>query len=300
MKRTALVFAAVLGCVLAACHGKPSPVGRLDVQPRALTLASGEAVTVHLTWTPTAALSEAALPPIAFVHLLDGRGKLLRTFDQAFMQAWAEGSTVNQDVRVFQSALAPPLAPGSYRLSVGLYQGQGNKRYALEGLGEPIGRSEYLAATVQIPATSDAPRIAYSNDWLPVDAGTDRQVLARRWLAEAPGTVRVDEIHGAGLLWMELYIPATGNEEKLALNPGATGVPAVMVRSSCGGNETSISGPGIHGVEMPIESAGPDGCTVTLTPNFHIDAPVEPKVRSVALQILAWMPGAPKPAASGS
>jgi hypothetical protein len=299
-----VLLATTLGCCLVACHGKLAPVGRLDVQPRALTLPSAEAVVLHLTWTPTAALGPDGSTPTVFVHLLDGAGKLLRTYDHPFPQAWSEGSTVNDEVQVYQSALAPPLAPGTYHLSVGLYQG--DRRFALEGMGEPVGKSEYLAATVDVPATSDAPKFSYSDDWLPVDSGTDRQVLARRWLAVAAGTVKVEDVHQPGTLWMQLYIPP-GNtgDEKLTLDPGAAGVPAVMVRGTCGPGETSISGTGEHVVEMPVNNAAGAGpCTVSLTPNFHIETSGEPKVRSVSLQNLAWLPGSPaspaKPAAPGS
>ena len=293
MRRSNLCVVILLGAAIAGCHSKPVPVGRLDVQPRTITLPGSEVASIHLTWTPTKPLDpDSASGLTSFVHLIDATGKVLRTFDQPFPQPWNEGTTIGQDIRIDQSAMAPPLAPGQYRLSVGLYHR--NQRFALEGLGEPIGRSEYVGAEVQVPATSDAPRFVFSPDWQPVDAGSDRQVLARRWLAATPSTLRVEDIKGPGGLWMLLYIPP-GNAagEKLVLHSGGA-VPSVLVRNSCGPTETTISGAGEHEVEMAIDAPGAGGsCEVTLSPSFHIESKSEPPVRSASLQSVAWNPKAP-------
>src|ERR1700680_2688770 len=111
MRKHPLPAPAAFGLIALGCHRTPSPVARLDVQPRSLSLPSGYVTAIHLNWTPLRPLEGDSAALTVFVHLLDGQGKLLRTFDRAFPQPWTEGSTVSHDIRVYQSALAPPLAP---------------------------------------------------------------------------------------------------------------------------------------------------------------------------------------------
>jgi hypothetical protein len=203
---------------------------------------------------------------------------------------------------LYQSALAPPLDPGRYRLGVGLYDQRG-KRWALDGLGEPIARQEYLAAEVQVPPSPGGPRLEFSPAWLPLAAGSDKQVVARRWLADQPGEIRVLAIPGPGTLRLSFRIPpGDGSIEKLVYHDAASNTEAVVVRGTCGAVETGISGPGPHEVEMPIEAAGPDGvCRISLVPNFHVLSTAQPPVRSVSLENAAWSPGPvhpPAPAAT--
>jgi hypothetical protein len=303
MRKTTLVLLAAAAIAAFGCNKKVAPVGRLDVQPRSISVPFGQLATVHLAWTPLTALpGEAGGEPTIFMHLLDGKGKLLRTFDHPFPQHWSEGAAVAYDVKAYQSVLATPLAAGTYRLTVGLYDHAG-KRWPLEGLGEPVGRSEYLGASVEVPAQADTPRFTFSPQWLPAEAGSDLQVLASRWLGAEPGTVRVEGIHGPGSVWMMLRIPE-GNAptDKLVLRDGASNAPSVMVRGTCGGAETGLSGPGRHEVEMPVDAPGADGsCSFTFTPNFQLVSTNNPQIHSVALEIAVWVAGhgagtAPPPA----
>ena len=293
MRKIALVLLSAAGVAVSACHKEVPPVGRLDVQPRSITLSFGQLTTLHMAWTPLTALpGDGGAEPNVFLHLVDGKGKLLRTFDHPFPQHWTEGSPVAYDVEVYQSALATPLAAGSYRLSVGLYHHAG-KRWPLDGLGPPIGRKEYLAATVEVPAQADTPRFVFGPEWPPAEAGSDLQVLASRWLGTEPGALRVEGIHGPGAVWLMLRIPKGDRpNEKLVLHDGGSNAPSVMVRSTCGGAETGLSGPGRHKVQIPVDAPGADGaCTLTFTPNFHLIATDSPQARSVALEIAAWVPG---------
>jgi hypothetical protein len=306
MKRTyTLALVAILLSCAVGCHRKAPDAGGLEVQPRSITLPYPQLVTVHLAWTPAASADAADTPsePLVFLHLLGPKGQVLRTFDHSFPQHWAAGTPVSYDVKLYQSALAPPLDPGRYRLVVGLYDHVG-KRWALQGLGEPLARQEYLAAEVQVPPPPAGPRLEFSQAWLPLAAGSDKQVVARRWLAEQPGEIRVQAIPGPGTLWLSFRIPpGDGSSEKLVYHESASNTPAVVVRSTCGAVETGISGPGPHDVEMPIEAAGSDGvCRISLVPNFHILSTGQPPMRSVSLENAAWSPGAaaspvPPPAA---
>jgi hypothetical protein len=303
MKKTyTLALVAILLSCAVGCHRKAPDAGSLEVQPRSITLPYPQLVTVHLAWTPAATTGSEDSPsqPLVFLHLLGPKGQVMRTFDHPFPQHWAPGTPVAYDVRLYQSALAPPLDPGRYRLGVGLFD-QTGKRWALEGLGEPMARQEYLAAEVQVPPPAAGPRLEFSPTWLPLMAGTDKQVVARRWLADQPGEIRVQAIPGPGTLWLSFRIPpGDGSSEKLVYHDAGTNTPAVVIRDTCGGVETGISGPGPHEVEMPIEAAGPEGvCLISLVPNFHILSTAQPPTRSVSLENAAWSPGATRSLAPG-
>jgi hypothetical protein len=252
---------------------------------------------VRFTWSPGAPLGDDAGQPTVFVHLLDDEGKLARTFDHPFPQRWREGAPVSYDVKLYQSALAPPLRPGSYRLTVGLY-GRGEQRWPLQGLGEEVGRREYVAARVEVPAQEAGPTFRFSAQWLPVEPGGDRQLVARRWLV-GRGGFRLVDVRQPGAIWMVLRIPpAERPQERLVLQPGQT-VPSVLVRGTCGGVETNLSGPGAHEIEMPVQQAPPSGfCRVVLIPNFHYESPDVRDKRTISIENLAWVPAAGRRAAA--
>ncbi len=280
---TAALAATLLLCA-AGCQHKVSDAGSLDVQPRSITLPYPQLATVRLTWTPAAASGEGDTPsePLVFLHLLGAKDQVLRTFDHPFPQRWLAGAPVSYDVKLYQSALAPPLAPGKYRLGVGLYDRSG-RRWA----------QEYRAAEVEVPPQPAGPRFAFSQGWLPLEAGSDKQVVARRWLSQQPGEIRVEAIPGPGTLWLSFRIPpGDGASQKLVYHDPATNTPAGAVGDTCGAVETGISGPGPHEVEMPIEAPGAEGaCRISLVPNFHVVFPDRPAPRSVSLESVAWIAG---------
>jgi hypothetical protein len=289
-----LSLVATLTLCAAGCQRKVPVAGSLDAQPRSVTLPYPQLAVVHLTWSPAAAAGETDTPsePLVFLHLLGAKGQVLRTFDHPFPQHWAAGTPVSYDVKLYQSALAPPLDPGKYRLSAGLYD-QSGKRWALDGMGEPIARQEYVAVEVEVPPQPAGPRFEFSPAWLPLEAGSDKQVVARRWLADQPGEIRVEDVPGPGTIWLSFRIPpGDGANEKVVYHETAANTPAVVVRSTCGAVETGISGPGRHDVEIPVEApAAEDACRISLVPNFHILSSEGPERRSVSLEVAAWVAG---------
>jgi hypothetical protein len=292
MKKTVLLPLLPALLCAAGCHREAPAVARLDVEPRSVTLAYPQLVPVRLTWTPvTAAGGETPSEPQVFLHLLDAKGAVLRTWDHPFPQHWAAGTPVTYDVKLYQSALAPPLGAGKYRLSVGLYD-RGGQRWPLDGLGKPLWHQEYQAAEVTVPSQAAGPQLTFSPAWLPLEPGSDKQVLARRRLGDQPGEIRLDAIPGPGTVWLSFRIPPGNHpDEKVVFHDAGTNSPAAVVRCSCGSVETAISGPGLHEVEMPVDAAGAGaGCRITLTPNFHILTTGQPQPWSVAVQIVAWIP----------
>jgi hypothetical protein len=266
------------------------PVARVDVRPQQLRLGFPEVQTLQLTWTPTAELEGLSSQPMVFLHLLDDQKKLVRTFDHPFPQKWRAGTPVTYEARMFQSQLAPALSPGKYSVTVGLYEGK--HRWALEGLGERVDRAEYVAAQVEVPSESTSPKLVFSPQWQPVEPGADRQVLVRRWLGNR-GAIRLEGVRAPGALWLVLRIPPVdAANERLELE-GAANLPGVLVRG-CGGFEMSVSGPGTHEIEVPVEAAENGACRIGLNPNFAIVAASTGKRRSVSLENAAWKPGTRK------
>ncbi len=293
---TALAVPCVLAAALclAGCGGAPEPVARLSAKPATLQLGFPETRKVQFSWELLAPLGEGSDKPVVFVHLLDGEGEVMRTFDHAFPEPWQSGKQVSYDVEVYQSALAPPLPPGPYRLTVGLYGAQSGERWPLEvaGGGEPLPRSEYPLVEVQAVASDTAPRFVFSPTWLPVEPGGDRQVLALRWLSPAEGVLRAEGLRSAGTLLLALRIPAgDGAGESLQLEAPAASGPSVVVSTTCGGMESSLSGPGPHRVEIPVAAAPADGvCEIRLRPNFRLRLEGAQKERSVLLENASWAP----------
>jgi len=284
--RASRPLALVAFALAAGCGGKPTPVARVEIEPRVVSLLPAQAQTLHLTWRPSASLEGAE--PTVFIHLLDAQRKVIRTFDHPFPQRWREGTPVSYDVKLYQSALAPPLAPGKYPLTLGLY-GEKGKRWPLEGLGEPGTRFEYEAGTVEVPAQPPHVHFVFSSNWLPVEPGGDRQVLARRWMREQ-AAIRLLRQREAGTVWLVLQIPPTDSPDaKVTLEPGAS-APAVQVAGSCGGAETNLTGQGYHEVELPMDLPTAESfCRVQLRANFTVQPPLG-RPRSVSLENLAWIP----------
>lgn len=289
MKKALLPIALAAASFAAGCGGGRTPVARVEAEPKQVRLPFSQVQTLHLTWTPTAALEEEK--PTVFLHVLDDRRKVARTFDHAFPQRWRAGTPVSYDVKLYQSALAPPLAPGTYELTLGLYGKDGN-RWALDGLGEPLGRYEYQVAEVEIPVQKPNPRFAFSPTWLPVEPGGDRQVLARRWMAKR-AVIRLINQLGPGTVWMVVHIPpASSPDYRVVLDPGAT-APSVLAVASCGGTETNLTGSGLHEAELKMEAPPAGGfCRVLLSSNFLLEPTTAGRRRSVSLENIAWMPAA--------
>jgi hypothetical protein len=86
--------------------------------------AAGAALSVTLYWEGTAASSETRDEHFVFVHLLDADGNLVTQHDgppvggRYPVAAWRPGDIV-PDTHVLM--LSPDLAPGGYRLQVGMY-----------------------------------------------------------------------------------------------------------------------------------------------------------------------------------
>lgn len=296
-----------LTCAFAACRPEDPPIGRLAVEPAFVHLAYPRFHVVRFVFTPSRALPTVgtgalAEPPIVFVHLLDRAGEVIRTFDHELPRPWREESVIDYDVVLHQSAIAPALPPGEYRLSAGLLV-DGTQRVTLEVAegSERVSRGEYVVATIDVPAVDESlPMFYFSSSFRPVERTLDEQHPAVRWFA-GESILRVGEVAGAGEVFLGLRIPPHDTAEaELRVEAGAI-EPAIWITSPCSGREVRVTGAGRHDVRLPLERApdGSQGCEVRLAPNFRFQTrvPGEPAF-SALLEVLSWSASSPSASAA--
>lgn len=276
-------WSAVLGC-----GPRSVELATLSVEPRFVHLAYPRFVPVRLRWEPLAELPASATGerPIVFVHLLDREGDVARTFDHELPAGWREGQAFEYSVELFQSAIAPALAAGEYRLTVGLQLDE-ERRARLRVAGDEVARREYGVASVDVPPADEAlPMFRFSNAFQAVEPSGDVQFPARRWF-EGEATLQVAEVAGAGTIYVVVQIVGEAAEFGLRLEQGAA-EPALWVTSSCSEKQVRLAGTGRHEVLLPLAPSAA-GCEVRLAPNFRLE-PREPGLapRTALLEAISW------------
>jgi hypothetical protein len=266
----------LLAAGLAACRGGSDPVGSVSLDTNVVRLGYPQSVAVRFRWRPVRALDRLHGSPVVFVHLLDRTAKtstLLRTFDHALPSPWTAGQPQDDEVDVYQSALADPLPPGRYVLSLGLYDDSWGYRWPLT-TGPEVASREYSAASVEVTGPDpSAPKFSFSGGWQPIEAVSTRQVLAHRCLAE-PATLSISEIRAPGVVRLQWTIPSglalattceTGRDERLGV-----GRPWV-------------------GIRLP-SSAGGSRCEVRLDPGAPSANVSGGRASATCLEVLSWRP----------
>lgn len=289
----ALAALAALAAVTSAC-GPGEPVARLEVEPAEVVLEYPGTAELEAAWTPSAPLER----PIVFVHLLGGDGELLRTFDLPFPGEWTPGERAVVPVRLWQSALAPPLPPGDYELTMGVVDA-GGERPPLETAGREVDDGEYTVARVDVPPPPvGGPMLRLDESWEPPAGDADRQTPGSRWLRGA-GALEVGDAAGPLDLVLTLRLPAP-DETPMALVPdeGAPEPPAVTIAPGCGGEPVRLTEWGIHEVELALRPApGERSCAISIDPGYVYLDPQSLRRISVELRRVVWSPGPAEPAA---
>ncbi|HEV7784478.1 MAG TPA: hypothetical protein VGQ28_04020, partial [Thermoanaerobaculia bacterium] len=213
----AVLTLAALAVLAAGCsHGK-EPIGGLTVEPAHVDLVYPQPIPVRLTWTPTALPENDSGTLVVFVHLLAGPKQVIRTFDHPFPKTWTPGTPVSYLLDLGQSALAPPIVPGHYILSMGLYDGA-HQRFALRTTGKELAHQEYQVAEIDVPkGAAPAPSFAFSSGWDAPEPTGDNQKPMRRWIDD-PGTITIAGMPAAGIVRLGLRVPevkADGGERLL-------------------------------------------------------------------------------------
>ncbi len=277
----------ILCCLLAAswnaaCERPAPPVGRVEVAPSEILLLYPGVAAYRLSWTATSPLPDRQGELRAAVHLVGKGGAVLRTFDHPLGFDWTPGATEAFDRMLFQSALAPPLEPGTYELRVGLYDAAGH-----------LWDVSSDGATVRVDnATEGFPAFYFSPEWEPIESGTDRQILGRRWL-RADGVIRLGELTRPGTLWLQLAVPdPAGGALELVLDEGAT-EPEVVVHNSCGDLTESRAGVGSHQLRLaivpPADETLPPECEISIDANYRLISTEDRTRRTVGLESLSWL-----------
>ncbi len=267
---------------IVACGETAAPVGRVTAEPSEIRLLYPGFSGYRLEWSPEAPLDGVEGELRASIHLVGDEGQVLRTFDQKLEREWSPGATSVTEHMLYQSALAPPLGVGRYRLEIGLYDGAGNGWEVVSN--EPTARVE--------DSSQGFPAFYFSPEWQPIESGTDLQILGRRWL-RADGVLRLGELTAPGRLWLQIAIPAPlAGEQLLELDPEAA-EPEVVVHCSCGDVTEVRRGSGSHQVMLsivpPADPEVPPECEISFDANYTLIG-VEDRVRrTVALESLSWL-----------
>ncbi len=246
---------ALAGFLLFACQPQ-APVARLQTEPATLSLAYPQTATVDLTWQPLEPVAADGLH--VFVHLLDSAGEVKRTFDHPLPGGWTIGQEVAYPLALYQSALDPPLAAGTYDLALGLYEASG-RRWPLATDGAEVDEHEYVVAQVEVAdAARSTPKLTFSGNWATEETG-NRQTLIRRRLGQGGGQLVIWGVDQPG----EAVLSFQLSEPPATTSSGA--VPAVAVGSDCAEVRGEASGLGDHVVRLVIDPAATgDHCTVKL------------------------------------
>jgi hypothetical protein len=243
-----------------SCRPASPPVARLEVTPHELELAYPRAVPLRLTWRLLQALESIGERPTVFVHLFDHPRSVARTFDHPFPEPWVAGGLVEYEITLYESALGPPLPPGEYWLSVGLYTSDG-RRWPVEADGDVVNVFEHRVARANVSTGRTTPEIDFSSSWSEVRAGFDRQVLGRRILLTTAGTLRAGPARVPSRLFLTVY-------------PAAGGTP--HVESTCGAPASRAWGFGTHEFELPMSTTA--SCEIR----------VEASPPGLSIEALAW------------
>ena len=283
------VLAAALSAAACARTEGTSPAAELRAPAQRLTLPFPQAATLRLEWVPRVPRADLGPQPTIFVHLLDAKGEIARTFDHEIAgAAWQPARPLVDEVVVAHSLLAAPLAPGRYALTAGLYE-PGGERYRLASDLPRSGKEEYQVAQVEVPAAGPlAWSAGFDGEWLPIEAGGDLQTPARRWLAQA-GDLRLGPLAGPHRVGFVVHLPLELADSELVLEPGGTS-PRALLDSDCAPQPIEISEAGIHRAVLALEPPAGGVCTVALRCNFRWLDPVTGGSRALSIEELTVTP----------
>lgn len=273
------------------CRPVEPPLARMASHPAHAVLPYPGFFEVEIEIEPLRGLLPGAGTPIVFLHLLDSEGQLVRTFDRPLSGRFEPGLRLEHRVRLYQSALADPLEPGEYRLTVGLYDTLLG-RYELATADRREGKGEYRVGVVEVPELArDTPALRFSELWLPAEAGQDLQILAWRPLGgEGPGAIQLAPLSEPGKIVLGLEIPRPETGSHLELRQGAED-PRVEILADCAEDRVEIAGFGFHEVAFDVPRAPANGvCGLEFRPNFRIYPRDRKPPISIRLGLVAWSP----------
>lgn len=275
------VAAAILFAATASRCGRGTPVASLRTSPPAIRLGYPETALLHFDWSPSVALEKSAGTPTVFVHVLDDKGAVRRTFDHPFPQVWSGGKPVSYDIELYQSALAAPLPPGTYVLSAGLYDPSSGRRWGLTAAGTELGRREYRIGAIDVPPGESLPsaRFEFAGEWGPVEPDPSIQVLARRRMS-GPASLRFSAA------------PGSQGSVRLALTVHSA---SLALESDCTAAAPGRLDPGYHWIGFDLPPGGtcnirfPDAPSRASGPDETLDSAARRGAAPLtSLDVAAW------------
>lgn len=243
MRRLIVTFGAI---ALLSC-GRDPAVSRLRVHPAQLQIGSGQCGSLDLEWLPLLPLRRRDGNPTVFVHLRDGRDRVVRTFDHPLPHPWSPNRRQRYSVDLCLSVIGDPLPAGRYTIKLGLYDDSLGYRWPLEVRGDDPKSRQYLVATVDVPPAEARERIRFLSGWQAAEPGKDRQVVARRRLSGPEGSLLVTSGDGRKLrLELAVFgasarISTVCNGRTLSVEPGRQVVALPLAETPC---EIRLSAPG--------------------------------------------------------
>ncbi len=283
--KLALPAAALLVTACLGCGVVKQPIGRLEPAPQDLELGYPEHRMLPMRLHPTAYPIAGGCPTF-FVHLTAPDGSLVRTFDHR-APAWPLDEDLAYELVLYQSALAEPLAAGRYRLLAGAYSPELGMRHALEFAGEQAGRGRYQIAAVTVPEPSITWELEFAGGWQEPEAGTDSQVLVRRWFRRRAQLILRDPAVSEPVeLRLLLHLPAAASDDDLILDDGER-EPRLDVTAACTSYQAWLA-PGRRELRFEIPVAGMrQGCTLDLRANYELRSPTLAVPRSASLEAIS-------------
>lgn len=280
-----------VAALTAACGPSGEPVAALRVPTPEVTLAYPGTAAVETEWRLTAPLgsNEALL----FVHLLDGSGEVVRTFDRPLPFEWRVGESREATIDVWQSALGPALAAGEYDLTVGLYEAGGRDRWRLAVEAPEVDEGEYRVARVRVLPPAPGVAVELTGGWQPESPGLDRQVLGRRILVDR-GRMELSGLPDTARLALRLRLPGPDEGLRLILEEGERAA-RVSVSSPCAAAGETVQGAGERVAELLLRPGASGACSVELDASFVAIDPETLTRHSAVLERVVWNPAGERP-----
>lgn len=143
-------FAFLAALALVAGCARRRPVGSLEITPREAAVSPAACVPLRFTFRPEAALDRVHGRPTVFVHFRADSAHLVGGLDHPLPGPWVPGVVQSYEIQLCPASLDPPLGPGRYRITAGLYDDSWGYRWPLETGAEELDRREYLLARVNV------------------------------------------------------------------------------------------------------------------------------------------------------
>ncbi|MFN7940079.1 MAG: hypothetical protein U0X73_00650 [Thermoanaerobaculia bacterium] len=290
MIRWITLLSALLAAVLQGCRegdaADGAAIAELSSSAQELDLSPSSFADLDLELKPLRPLDENVEISL-FIHLLDGKQRLVRTFDRQLDEGWPISGSIRISARLFLSALAEPPAAGEYSVTVGLFDPLIG-RFAVETRNRRVGKQEYEVARVRIAEPKPEPtRIDFLKGWAEEELTPDLEVLRDRPLLPGRrGSLRLEPIDRPAEVWFQVQLPAPGLADEVQIHDGDRHA-RLRISSSCAPTFAEATGPGTHALSLRLTPVGTRRCTILFEAN-HVVRTADGRLVAPILRAVAW------------